>query len=127
MTVMTAKRPLDAYDLDWLGRLSRREVSQAGLFVVGVTGWYAILPLFVAVAVGWLAALVSLPRMRFATNDFVLAVGAVGAWAILALLAEAPDNGATLGVETVASAAVVGALAALAFAAVGRSGSARAA
>jgi hypothetical protein len=127
MTVMTATSPLAAYDLDWLGRLSRREVSQAGSYLVGVTGWYAILPLFVAVAVGWLAALVSLPRVRFAANDLLLAVGAVGAWVILTLLAEAPDNGATLGVETVASAAVVGALAALGFAAVERSGSARAA
>ena len=127
MTVMTATSPLAAYDLDWLGRLSRREVSQAGSYVVGVTGWYAILPLFVAVGVGWFAALVSLPRVRLATNDLLLAAGAVGAWAILTLLAEAPDNGASLGVETVASAAVAAGLAALAFVAVGRSGSARSA
>ena len=121
MTVMTATSPLAAYDLDWLGRLSRREVSQAGSFVVGVTGWYSILPLFVAVAVGCVAAAVSLPRVRFTTEDILLAVGAVGAWAILALVARAPDNAATLDHANVAAAAALGALVVLVFAALGRS------
>jgi hypothetical protein len=112
MTVMTATTPLAAYDLDWLGRLSRREVSQAGSFVVGVTGWYSILPLFVAVAVGCLAAALSLPRVRVAAPDVGVAVAAVAAWALLALVAETPDSGATLDATNVVVAVGVGIVAA---------------
>ena len=106
MTVMTATSPLAAYDLDWLGRLSRREVSQAGSFVFGVTGWYSILALFAAVAVGCVAAAFSLPSVRTTTVDVALAVAAVGVWALLALVAAAPDNGATLDPANVVAATV---------------------
>ena len=125
MTVMTATSPLAAYDLDWLGRLSRREVSQAGSFVVGVTGWYSILALFAAVAIGYVAAVLSLPRVRPATNDVFVAVAAVCAWAILALVAQAPDNGASLDAGNVALASLVAALAAFGLVAMRRSGSVR--
>jgi hypothetical protein len=108
---MTATNPLAAYDLDWLGRLSRRDLSQAGSFVVGVTGWYSILALFAAVAVGCVAAALSLPRVRVAAVDLGLAGAALAAWALLALVAQAPDNAATLAVENVAWAAAVAALA----------------
>ena len=116
MTVMTATNPLAAYDLDWLGRLGRREVSQAGSFVVGVTGWYSILLLFVAVAIGCAAAARSLPRVRVESVDAALGAAALAVWAVLALVAEAPDNAATLDPANVALAAALGALAAVAVA-----------
>jgi hypothetical protein len=93
MVVMTATNPLAAYDLDWIGRLSRRQFSEPGSWVVGVTGWYAILPLFAAVAVALVAAAVATPSPRIRTNDCAAAAVALAVWAVIAVVAETPDGG----------------------------------
>ena len=90
---MTATNPLAAYDLDWLGRLSRREVSQAGSFVVGVTGWYSILPLLLAVAVGAVAAALTITGRGVRAADCVGAAAAIGLWSVVTAVAETPDGG----------------------------------
>lgn len=68
-----------------------------------------------AVAAGCVAAALSLPRVRVATADLMLAAAAVCAWALLALVATAPDSGATLDRTNVVFAVAAGALAAVAF------------
>ncbi len=93
MTLMTATNPLAAYDLDWVGRASRREFSQTGAAFVGVTGWYTIVPFFAAVALAGAAAVAVLPRVPLERRDALGAGAALAAWSVVAALARTPDGG----------------------------------
>jgi hypothetical protein len=110
MTVMTATGPLAAYDGGWLERLRAHDVSQTAASLVGVTGWYAIVPFFAAcaaavafgVAAGWPLAVLR--------RELPLAVAALLAWALVALRAANP-NGSPPGADYVlAVVALVGAI-----------------
>ena len=93
MALMTATNPLAAYDLDWVGRVSRREFSQNGAAFVEVTGWYTIALFFAAVAVAAVAAVVLLPRPTLEPVDGLAAAAALALWALVATLARTPDGG----------------------------------
>ena len=83
--VMTATGPLAAYDGQWLARaVDRQFVATAGS-LVGVSGWYAIAPFFLAALVAVVLALASLPPLRLAGADAAAAVVGLGAWAVVAL------------------------------------------
>jgi hypothetical protein len=87
MVVMTATGPLAEYDGMWLERAANKEFMATAASLVGITGWYAIIPYFLAVAVvvGLAVALSQIPDLRF--DDVALAVGALGAWALVAAAA----------------------------------------
>jgi hypothetical protein len=113
MVVMTATGPLAAYDGDWLARLGRGDVMQTAASVVGVTGWYAMLPFFVVVALAVVGAALASERPPLTVREGAVAAGAVLAWAVLALRAR-NEVGAAPSLEYVAAAvAVVGVLVAL--------------
>ena len=83
--VMTATGPLAAYDGEWLRRAVDKEFVQTAASLVGISGWYAIAPFFLAVLVAVAAGAASLPPLRFAAVDGALAVAVAGAWALAAL------------------------------------------
>ena len=83
--VMTATGPLAAYDGEWLRRAVDREFVQTAASLVGISGWYAIAPFFLAALVAVAAGVASLPPLRFAAVDGGLAVAVAGAWGLAAL------------------------------------------
>jgi hypothetical protein len=83
--VMTATGPLAAYDGQWLDRAADRLFVETAASLVGVSGWYAIAPFFLAALVAAALGVASLPPLRATLADGVLAVGVAGAWAIVAL------------------------------------------
>ena len=54
--VTTATHALAGYQLDWFDRVSSRDFTFTAAKLVGVTGWYTIVPFFLAVAVAIVAA-----------------------------------------------------------------------
>lgn len=92
MTAVTATNPLAAYDGDWLDRLTSRTFSTTAASIVGVTGWYAILPFFAAVLVvaGLAASTVNWPPLGQA--DAITAVGALAVWVVVAVQAHNPKG-----------------------------------
>jgi hypothetical protein len=90
MTVVTATNPLAAYDGDWLERLTSRTFSQTGASVVGVTGWYAIIPFFVAVLAAVVFTGLSTRASPTSVADAVLAFLALLAWGVIALRGDNP-------------------------------------
>lgn len=89
MTTLTATYVLASYDSQWLSRLSRGDVPLTVGSLVGVTGWYAIVPFFLAVAG---AAGIALATTRFVVTrwDAWAALALAGAWAIVAAGAPQP-------------------------------------
>lgn len=87
MVVVTATFPMAAYDGRWLERLLDGELGLTAASLVGVTGWYAMLPLFAAApaAVGCAAA--AARGLRPGPRDAALAATALAAWVALALAA----------------------------------------
>jgi hypothetical protein len=110
MVVMTATGPLAAYDGDWLGRLWDGDVMQTAASLVGVTGWYAMLPFFAAVLVAAGVAVSGPARTPVTLRDAWLAAAAVLAWAALARRAHNEFGAAPSAEYIVAAVVVVGAL-----------------
>lgn len=73
-----------ALDPDWFAALLDHSFPSTAASVLGVTGWYAILPFFVAIGAAIVAAGLSLPP---AGEDQLLAGAAVLTWAAVALFA----------------------------------------
>ena len=113
--VMTATGPLAAYDGAWLERAADRLFVTTAASLVGITGWYAILPFFAAATAAALLALASLPLRRGTLADAGLAVAGLGAWALVAL-ASYNDWGRTPGTAYVLTTVGLVAGAAVAFA-----------
>ncbi len=90
LVVMAATGPLAAYDGDWLGRLRRREFSQTGASIIGVTGWYTIAAFFIAAAAAALFAALASRRPALMRRELPLAIAAVAGWAAAALAASNP-------------------------------------
>jgi hypothetical protein len=93
MAGLTATHPQAGWDGRWLDRLADGEVSQTAASLFGVTGWYAILPFFAAVAAAAILAALATPPVRVRAYEPLLAGGAVLAWAAAAL--SAPESGRT--------------------------------
>ena len=83
--LMTATGPLAAYDGQWLERVADRQFVATAAALVGVSGWYAIAPFFLAAAVAVVCAAATLPPLRITMLDAALAVGVAGVWAVVAL------------------------------------------
>jgi hypothetical protein len=87
MTALTGTQAHAGYHNRWFERVAEREFPSTALATIGITGWYAIVPFFLAAAVAVVAAAVSLGPLRVEQRDLVLAVAAVGAWVAVALAA----------------------------------------
>jgi hypothetical protein len=107
MAVMTATGPLAAYDGDWLGRLWEGDVMRTAASLVGVTGWSAMLPFFVAVLVAAVVSLLGSASARVGSRDAWAAAAAIVAWAALALRAHNEFGAAPSARYVLAAVAVV--------------------
>jgi hypothetical protein len=91
MTLITATHVFAAYDGLWLDRVRAGELTPAVPSLVGITGWYAIVPFALAVGVALVAAALVTP-LRATSADTLLAAAALLAWAFLAVAAPSgPD------------------------------------
>jgi hypothetical protein len=90
MLVITTTNPLAAYDGDWLERLAAADVSQTAASLVGITGWYTIIPFFAAALLAAAAAWLATPGVALVRRDGVLATCALVVWALIALAASNP-------------------------------------
>jgi hypothetical protein len=91
MTLMTATYALAGYDDRWLDRFSARQLTPSAASLVGITGWYATLPIVAAAAAAAVVAFSVTARPRLRWWEPALAGGAALAWAALA--ADAPSGG----------------------------------
>jgi hypothetical protein len=92
MVLLTATGPLAAYDGRWLDRATDRTFVQTAASVVGVTGWYTIVPFFVAVAVAAASTVRLLPALRADPRDLALAALALTAWVVATIAADNPNG-----------------------------------
>jgi hypothetical protein len=90
MAAITTTNPLAAYDGNWLERLGSADVSQTAASVVGVTGWYTIFLFFAAVVGALACATLATARVAVSSREPFLAIGAVLAWALIAVSASNP-------------------------------------
>ena len=113
-TATTSTYALAGYDLNWFGRIAGRDFTYTAASLVGVTGWYTIVPFFVAAAAAAVLGALATPWPRIGPTEVGVAGAAVLAWALVA--AEAPKTPALGGdADTYGSyVAVAVALAALA-------------
>ena len=84
--VQTATGPLAAYDGAWLERAVDRNFMATAAELVGVSGWYAILPFFAAAGAAVFLALAASPRPELRVADSAIAAAALAAWALVAAL-----------------------------------------
>ena len=83
----TATYALASYDGDWFDRLAGGDFPFTAARLVGVTGWYAMLPFFAAVLVAVVLAAAAVDRAAVASRDVALGGAAVLTWAFLAATA----------------------------------------
>ncbi|MGH3102485.1 MAG: hypothetical protein ACRDN6_00080 [Gaiellaceae bacterium] len=91
MAALTASHPLAGYDGRWFDRLADGDVPLTAASLAGVTGWYAILPFFAAVACAVVCAALATPLVARRPLETALAGAAVLGWALAAGLA--PKSG----------------------------------
>lgn len=125
LVVMTPTGPLAAYDGEWLSRLVHRQFIEALPSLIDITGWYAALPFFVAVAVAVGVAVWASPAFSLSPFEAGIALVGLAGWALVALQATSvygrPPSNAYVG----AIACVLGAIV-LVVAVFGRPGGLRA-
>ena len=83
--VMTATGPLAAYDGMWLTRAVDRQFVSTAASLVGISGWYAITPFFLAALLAVVLGIASLPPPHPGPKDAAAAVFGLGAWGVVAL------------------------------------------
>ena len=83
----TATYALAGYKADWFDRVGNLQFTPTPMSLVGVTGWYTILPFFLAVATAGVFAVVATSPPRLMTGDMLAAPFAVLAWAVVAATA----------------------------------------
>jgi hypothetical protein len=84
MVAVTATFPLAAYDGHWLDRLISRTYPLTAASLVGITGWYSLLPFFLAAAAAVVCAAAATTWPRLTGLDLGLAALALAGWALLA-------------------------------------------
>ena len=89
-TATTATYALAGYDLHWFERIGDRAFTYTPASLVDVTGWYTILPFFLAAAAAAVLAALATPWPRIVQSEVAVAGAAVLAWALIA--AEAPKT-----------------------------------
>lgn len=97
MALVTATHALAGYDRHWLDRLEARETTSTAASLLGVTGWYTILPFFAAAAAAAAFAFAASRAVRPHVWDTLLAGGAVLAWAALAISAPGESSAGEYG------------------------------
>ena len=90
MVVATATGALAMYDWQWLERATDRTFAETAAAVAGITGWYAIVPFFVAVAVAAAIGVLSLTRLAVTRVDLAAAAALLAGWSAIALAADNP-------------------------------------
>jgi hypothetical protein len=92
LATVTVTHPFLAFDGNWLDRLLDGDVSRtvAGLF--GITGWYVVIPVFVAVAVAIAAAAVAAPWPGTSWRSAAAAAVALSVWAWVLVRAPQPTE-----------------------------------
>jgi hypothetical protein len=80
-------------DPDWFGALAERSFPQTAAEIVGVTGWYAIVPFFLGLAAAVLVAALATPSVDPDPRDQLLAGLAVITWAAAAIFAPSTVDG----------------------------------
>jgi hypothetical protein len=83
----TATHALAGYKADWFDRVGNLQFTPTPMSLVGVTGWYTILPFFLAVATAGVFAIVATSSPRLTSGDMLAAPFAVLAWAVVAATA----------------------------------------
>jgi hypothetical protein len=82
--VQTATGPLAAYDGDWLLRARDRDFMATAAVFADVSGWYAIVPFFLAAGAGVLLAVAATRRPELRLADAGAALVALTGWALVA-------------------------------------------
>jgi hypothetical protein len=113
MAMLTASHPLAGYDGRWADRLADGDVPLTAASIAGVTGWYAILPFFAAVALAARLALAATGPAWAGRRETALAGATVLAWAALAALMPPADGEATREVYALLAIVLAGVLAGL--------------
>jgi hypothetical protein len=91
MSAITATHALAGYNLEWFERIGDRAFTRTAASLVGITGWYTIVPFFVAIALALALAIASTARPRVTSVETLAGGAAVLAWAAIA--ATAPVRG----------------------------------
>jgi hypothetical protein len=81
MVALTSSHVRSGIDPSWFRELEERRFPQTVLSFVGVTGWYAVLPFFVAVTVAVAAAVAASDPVRASPAETAFGGLAVLAWA----------------------------------------------
>jgi hypothetical protein len=84
---ITATHALAAYDAQWFDRLGNLQFTPTPASLVGVTGWYTILPFFLAAAAAAIFVFLATAPPRLTARDMLAAPAAVLAWALVAATA----------------------------------------
>ena len=83
----TATYAMAGYKADWFDRVGDLQFTPTPMSLVGVTGWYTILPFFLAVGAAGVFAILATSPPRLTTGDMLAAPFAVLAWAVVAATA----------------------------------------
>lgn len=86
----TATHALAGYQLDWFDRVASRDFTYTVAWLVGVTGWYTILPFFAAALVAGTAAALGTRWSEPHALEIAFAGVAVVGWAAVAATAPKP-------------------------------------
>ena len=113
MATITATHALAGHDHRAFHRLADRELTLSAASLVGITGWYAMLPFFAAVAASGLAAAFATKWPRLGARGLAAAAVVVAAWLILRELAPVETEGSAADYLLLGAIAVVAGAAAL--------------
>ena len=83
----TATYALAGYKADWFDRVGNLQFTPTPLSLIGITGWYTILPFFLAVITAGAFALAATSPPRLTMADMLAAPFAVLLWAVIAATA----------------------------------------
>lgn len=86
----TATHALAGYNLDWFDRVASRDFTFTAARLVGLTGWYTILPFFAAAVVALITSAFDTRWVSPRTEEVAFAGVATLGWAVVAATAPRP-------------------------------------
>ena len=87
MSAITATHALAGYNLAWFERIGDRAFTGTAASLAGITGWYTIVPFFVAIVLAGALAVAATARPRVTALETLAGGAAVLAWAVVAATA----------------------------------------
>jgi hypothetical protein len=87
MSAITATHALGGYNLEWFERIGNRDFTRTAASLVGITGWYTVLPFFVAIALAAALACAATARPHISWPETLAGAAAVLSWALIAATA----------------------------------------